>query len=640
MEFDAHAADRLIAACRDAARTLQDQRGGRESASTAALTEFRGVFADCFRENVASERAARSELVHMLEDVARQVQDAKSAAEVEQRRLDDMTEWALASGWARAGGGFGVDVGPRPSTAETDRPVVSVETARQGLRVWASGSTAGASSADPDTLDSAVSTFRIHDDSDRASADKVSAAVSDFEEKCSWVHSDLHAVRGGLRRFLEDNHQDASRLSDIASTFRAAGGGGDVGQVTVSNGLLVLATAPMSLSGAALLSYLSSATEADVKALATMPGWKQALQGIEPSKIGTWWAGMNPRAGTVMGVPGFSRVQELLLAAAPSVFGALDGMPALARVRANQLNAPSVLRAAEKDLETARKLSEVGQSHHDPNRTKMLQNEVAYLKQVVAGEVQLYLYDRDRSRIVEMIGTPGSDTRHVITYVPGTFTGMDIFYEGGVQQVSTYLTSKVPGTVAFVYKDGRFPGEEDTAGGPNMARIGEANDEKLARTSGQQLASFEAGMRTDPYLNGAEQTGIGHSWGLANLTSSEVAGARYDKVVSLAGAGMLPDWKPQPTTEYSNLYYYDLLVQGQVVPNLITNKGLVWDGNNPIYRDEFEQHYYRGPDDDKINGAINTLEEGNILMENHNLIATNSEDNKQVLKDMRGIVAR
>lgn len=154
MEFDAHAADRLVAACRDAARTLQDQRGEREFASTAALTEFRGVFADCFRENVASERAARSELVHTLEDVARQVHEAKGAAEVEQRRLDDVTEWALASGWARAGGGFAVDVGPRPSMKETDRPVVSVKTARQGFRVWASGSTGGASSADPDTLDS------------------------------------------------------------------------------------------------------------------------------------------------------------------------------------------------------------------------------------------------------------------------------------------------------------------------------------------------------------------------------------------------------------------------------------------------------------------------------------------------------
>lgn len=114
MNFDTGVADRLIGACRDAARTLQDQRGGRESISTAALTEFRGVFADCFRENVAAERAARSELVHMLEDVARRVQEAKSAAEVEQRRLDQVREWALASGWARAGGGFAVDEGAAP----------------------------------------------------------------------------------------------------------------------------------------------------------------------------------------------------------------------------------------------------------------------------------------------------------------------------------------------------------------------------------------------------------------------------------------------------------------------------------------------------------------------------------------------
>ncbi len=452
--------------------------------------------------------------------------------------------------------------------------------------------------------------------------------------------SDLDAVGSGLRRFLEDNQQDATRLSDIASTFRAAGGSGHVGQVTVSNDVLVLATVPASLSGPALLSYLSTATPADARALATLTGWQQTLQRMDPSKIGAWWAGMNAAAGTAADVAGVAQRQELLLAAAPAMFGALDGMPALARVRANQLNAPSLLRAAEKDLETARTLSGTGQAHHDPDRTKMLQNEVAYLKQVEAGNVQLYLYDRDRSRIVEMIGTPGPDTRHVITYVPGTFTGMNSFYTGGVQQVSKYLRSEAPGTVAFVYKDGRFPGEEDTAGGPTMGRIGEANDQDLARTSGQQLASFESGMRTDPYLNGAEQTGIGHSWGLANVTSSEVAGARYDKVISLAGAGMLPDWEPQPTTEYSNLYYHDVLIQGQGVTNPFTNRGVVWDGNNPIHRDEFDQNFYRGPDDDELDGLINSVEEGNILMDNHSLIATDSEDNMQALEKMLGTVTR
>lgn len=485
-----------------------------------------------------------------------------------------------------------------------------------------------------------MSTFRIQDDTARGAADGFSAAVTEFEQECSWAQSDLDAVGSGLRRFLEDNHQDATRLSDIASMFRAAGGSGQVGQVTLSNDVLVLATAPASLSRAALLSYLSTATPADIKALATLTGWQQTLQGMDPSKIGAWWTGMNTGAGTAADVAGVSQLQELLLAAAPAMFGTLDGMPALARARANQLNAPSLLRVAEKDLKTARKLSGIGQANHDPNQTKMLENEVAYLKQVEAGDVQLYLYDRERSRIVEMLGTPDPNTRHVITYVPGTFTGMNSFYTGGVQQVSKYLSSEVSRTVAFVYKDGRFPGEEDTAGGPNLVRIGEANDENLSRTSGQQLASFESGMRTDPYLNGAEQTGIGHSWGLANVTSSEVAGARYDKVLSLAGAGMLPDWKPQPTTEYSNLYYYDLLVHGQGVTNPFTNKGVVWDGNNPIYRVEFEQHYYRGPDDDKLNGAMNSVEEGSILMNNHSLIASNSEDNMKALENMLGIVTR
>ena len=513
MNFDTGVADRLIGACRDAARALQDQRGGRESVSTAACAEFRGVFADCFRENVAAERAARSELVHMLDDVARQVQKAKSAAEVEQRRLSELTAWVLAAGWASAGSGVAVDVEPRPSTEETDRPSVNADTARQGLRAWASGSTAGASSADPATLDSAVSTFRIQDDTARGAADGVSAAASEFERECSWAHSDLDAVGSGLRRFLEDNQQDATRLSDIASMFRAAGGSGHVGQVTVSNDVLVLATVPASLSNAALLSYLSTATPADTKALATLTGWQQTLQRMDPSTIGAWWSGMNTGAGTAADVAGASQRQELLLAAAPAMFGALDGMPALARVRANQLNAPSLLRAAEKDLETALKLSGTGQARHDPNRTEMLQNAVAYLKQV-------------------------------------------------------------------------------------------------------------------------------HSWGLTNVTSSEVAGARYDKVISLAGAGMLPDWEPQPTTEYSNLYYYDVLIHGQGVTNPFTNRGVVWDGNNPIHRDEFDQNYYRGPDDDELDGAINSIEEGNILMDNHSLIATDSEDNMKALEKMLRTVTR
>jgi len=265
----------------------------------------------------------------------------------------------------------------------------------------------------------------------------------------------------------------------------------------------------------------------------------------------------------------------------------------------------------------------------------MIRNEITYLKSVQTGDVQLYLYDRDESRIVEMIGTPGPDTTRAITYVPGTFTGMNSFYTGGVQQIAHYLQGFVPGTVAFVYKDGKFPGEQDNAKDPDMWRILEANDEATAREAGGQLAQFQEGMRSDPSLGGAEQIGIGHSWGLANLTSSEVAGSEYDRVISLAGAGMLPEWDARDGTTYTDLSYYDILIHAQ-------SKGLVWGGNNPRSNEAFKHGpRYVGPDDDMLRGRfINSQEELDVLTNNHNLIASDQPENAQALRDLEQAVGR
>lgn len=81
-------------------------------------------------------------------------------------------------------------------------------------------------------------------------------------------------------------------------------------------------------------------------------------------------------------------------------------------------------------------------------------------------------------------------------------------------------------------------------------------------------------MRADPLLGSRDQIAIGHSWGLANITSFEVAHTHYDKVVSLSGAGMLPDGKPHPDTQHADLSYQDLL---QSVQSLDT----VWDAPRP-----------------------------------------------------------
>ena len=187
---------------------------------------------------------------------------------------------------------------------------------------------------------------------------------------------------------------------------------------------------------------------------------------------------------------------------------------------------------------------------------------------------------------------------------------------------------------------------------PALVRV-EANRYRvpeLLRAAEQELAGLEnsddeddlsraemirkAGMRSDPSLGGVEQIGIGHSWGVANLTSSEVAGSEYDKVISLAGAGMLPDWRPNDDTTYTDLSYRDILLHFQ-------SKGLVWDGNNPRSNGAFEHGpLYVGPDDAELDGRFVDGEEWGILTENHNLIASNNDDNKRALEDLRTLVAQ
>ncbi len=327
-------------------------------------------------------------------------------------------------------------------------------------------------------------------------------------------------------------------------------------------------------------------------------------------------------------------LHEELLGAYPSILGRIDGLPAAVRVRANQAGAAEWIRQAEAELDSEF-VSEA--------RRAFVEDEIAYLRLVQDGTVKLYLYDRGLSRIVEIIGDLAPPPERVITYVPGTFTNLGDFYGGKVQQVAVSMTGKVPGTVAFVYKDGLFPGENPDVGGIYLPRIQEANDHGRAREAGAQLARFEVGMRTDPLFGGTEQDAFGHSWGLANVTSSEVAGADYDKVISLAGAGMLPEWVPDPETTYADLSYEDALQVAQ-------ETGLVWNGNNPRSNPAFEHgDYYRGPDDDVLDRAEAATIDGSphmylrpeyfsVLVDNHDLIASKDPENEAALRAMRKLL--
>lgn len=104
---------------------------------------------------------------------------------------------------------------------------------------------------------------------------------------------------------------------------------------------------------------------------------------------------------------------------------------------------------------------------------------------------------------------------------------------------------------------------------------------------------------------------------------------------------MLPDWQPDPTTQYADFSYRDLLQTAQ-------DLDAVWDGNTPRANAGFAHgEYFRGPDDEILdNGTITVNVDGmpqssidprvfGVLLDNHNLIASSVPENTKALDTMR-----
>ncbi|SBN62910.1 hypothetical protein GA0004736_1822 [Curtobacterium sp. 9128] len=366
---------------------------------------------------------------------------------------------------------------------------------------------------------------------------------------------------------------------------------------------------------AALLAMIGNLSAIDLKILLKQhPELAAALDKAAPSEVSTWWSSLP--AGQ----------QAALVAGLPAVIGALNGVPALARVAANKINAAERLGVVRDEIARLRKLaSDAGTPQRFDDQIAALEDERDYLKRATGDHptVQLYLYDHAKDRIIEMIGTPTDATRNVITYVPGTFADMGGFFSGETQKVARYMQQQGGvGTVAFVYKDGTFP-----------QSIPEANSEAFGLASGKRLANFDFGLRSQPDLRSAQQIAMGHSWGTANVTSSEVAGAHYDKVLSLAGAGVPSGWEKRDGTRYADFSYDDILQDAQHISG-----GLVWDGRNPREVGFDHGSYYSPPDkykDFPLNGVYDSLRNGMGL---HNLIAGTDVENQGALRDMKQFI--
>jgi hypothetical protein len=335
----------------------------------------------------------------------------------------------------------------------------------------------------------------------------------------------------------------------------------------------------------------------------------------DPERVRAWWDELGQQGER--NTDGLTAVQVALVRGAPEIIGALDGLPPSVRVAANVFNAKR--RMAEIDAMVG-PIERRG-LESDDELLAALARERAYLGRAVAEPptVQLYLFDPSKSRIIEMIGDWNESTRTVLTYVPGTLTNMDSFYgkNGSLQQMAKWLEANDPdGTSVAAEFVGAFV---------------QANDPEFARGTSKALYDFQRGLAVDPIRSepGYRDVAIGHSWGLANITSAEVHGATYDKVISLAGAGMPPEWQPRAGTTYSDYSYWDFLMEAQ-------STGGVWGGRNPNRSDDFESRgYFVSPHDVELEATGASYTPVWKLDDNHSLVAESSDDNAPVRDALR-----
>ncbi|MEV7827778.1 hypothetical protein [Microbacterium enclense] len=548
--------------------------------------------------------------------------------------LDDASHRLRGRAWAVAPAAQQVVVGWSDLRSRYDAPEAADLVERMAIVEKGSAQTSEAFTRVGEVLDELIDALRLLEKRRAAVVDDSESAMAGGES--AGVELSIARLRADIAEVLDQTCRDLGGLAAPPPLPLAADGG-----AVVPVGPRV--TWQMRTEQAASEVLLAPLVEAArggagrVRAiLAAHPEWAERIRQRPPAAraVRDWWAALPPET------------RSALTHGAAGVVGALGGVPPLDRVAANRVVAQDRLPTVRREIERLDALlSEGATATLQAERRSALDRlnaERDYLRRVVAGDVQLVLYQPDENRIAEMIGTPGADTRRVLTYVPGTFTSVESFYEGGAQDLAQWLFTQDRGTVAFVWKGADFPGDDGDSG-PTEQAVGilEANDQQRARDAGERLARFVQEMQIDPPIAAARQIAGGYSWGLVPVTSSELAGAHYDAVHSFAGAWVPEGWVANGVTTYSHWSYTDFLSMAQ-------DAGLVGSGRNPDVTPGFVSRIYDRPGDYDVrlgselapfldpNGP--SLRISTTPFENHQLIVSDRAENRLALDDIRDAV--
>lgn len=237
VQFDAGAADALIAACTGAASVVEGQQGSRTSYVTTAMKDFKGHFADLFSENAASAQSDAHELSARLKEVATGARRLKEEAAKEQKRRETARAWKkqqddqniLEKGWHSVfGGDDSPPVGPPAAPVS-----IPVSPSRNSPRKTPSpggggGGGGGTSSARPSDLQSFATGSSALNHGLRPTSSSCRSAFTQFEATCHWGTLNAAAVFAGFDKWLAANDNDAQWARVVGEAFARAGSEGGV----------------------------------------------------------------------------------------------------------------------------------------------------------------------------------------------------------------------------------------------------------------------------------------------------------------------------------------------------------------------------------------------------------------------------
>lgn len=294
---------------------------------------------------------------------------------------------------------------------------------------------------------------------------------------------------------------------------------------------------------------------------------EMAARYFESTMPGEWFADLWARTD-------FSEAEkQKLLNEHPELLRNTDGIPLNVRAEANRL-------WARNNLEGMKNL--YGADSETVN----------VLQQIADGDLKAVYLDPPRD-IIAMYGKLSEDTERVVIHNPQTGGKFEEFAvgtgKGGYLGIPQHLhANDEKGTVVLVYQKG--PWAQSIGNVPltdSIPRFDEgppyANDPRIYDYLGAELADFQKeGLLTDSCLQGEKEpgrpggvkmVGMGYSFGNSVTTASEMHGARYDTVISNAGANLPEGWYPISGTKYVPFEYEnDLLNVANVMDDRLTER--------------------------------------------------------------------